>query len=49
MSVHDSVEGDIVDASLAPRVQALLDRQSVPLSVDILWDVNTGVNWAAAK
>ncbi len=49
LTVHDSIEGDIDDAALAPKVRTLLDNQTTPLSVDILWDVNTGATWADAK
>ncbi len=49
MTVHDSVGGDIADAESAQRVKAILNHQSFPLRVPILWSVSTGANWAACK
>jgi DNA polymerase I-like protein with 3'-5' exonuclease and polymerase domains len=46
--VHDENDGIVSpDPIHAKRVQEVLDTQSFPLRVPILWDVNTGVNWRA--
>lgn len=46
---HDEVVGDVPDAEAARRVGEILDRQSVPFRVPILWSVGTGANWREAK
>lgn len=49
MTVHDEVTGDVPDAESAARVAAVLDRQSIPFRVPILWDSATGRNWSECK
>jgi DNA polymerase I-like protein with 3'-5' exonuclease and polymerase domains len=44
-TVHDEVDGDVPDVDAACRVGAILDRQSIPTKVPVLWDVATGRNW----
>ncbi len=47
LTVHDEIVGDIdPDPKYKQLVQELLDTQSVPTSVKILWDAGTGANWA---
>ena len=43
---HDEAVGDVQDDHAARRVAALLDRQSLPFRVPILWETKTGRNWA---
>ncbi len=43
--VHDEIAGDIEDPGKASELKELLDEQSVPLSVPIVWNVKTGRNW----
>lgn len=44
-TVHDEVDGDVPDQEAADKVTEILNRQSVPLRVPILWDAGTGRNW----
>lgn len=46
MTVHDEYVGDIGDRDGARRMDALLNRQDLPLSVPILWSTEVGANWA---
>jgi len=46
MTVHDEAVMDVADEAAAGRVDALLQRQAVPLRVPILWDMSVGRNWA---
>lgn len=48
MTVHDEFVGEVEDQEAADRVNTLLNVQSFPLKVDILWDTGIGDNWAAA-
>ena len=45
-TVHDEVDGDIPDIESAHLVKEILNRQSYPTTVPILWDVEVGKNWA---
>jgi DNA polymerase I-like protein with 3'-5' exonuclease and polymerase domains len=45
-TVHDECDGDIPDEEHARRVKEVLDDQSFDLRIPILWEVNTGPNWA---
>lgn len=47
--VHDEVDGDSPSDETTLKVQEILDRQSLPTRVPILWEVGTGANWAEAK
>ncbi len=49
MTVHDSLEVDMHDPWLLPYYKEVLNRQRLPLSVPLLWEVSTGSTWAACK
>lgn len=49
VTVHDAAGGDAQMQETRVRVSEVLNAQSYPLKVPILWSVNTGVNWAACK
>jgi hypothetical protein len=49
MTVHDAVGGDARMRETKQRVSEVLNAQSFPLKVPILWSVHTGANWAACK
>lgn len=46
MTVHDEVCGSAMYPETKAMVDEILNRQSVPMRVPILWDTNTGANWA---
>lgn len=48
MTVHDEVCGDSPDKCCAEQVAEILNRQTTPLRVPILWEVATGANWREA-
>jgi len=45
-TVHDEACGDAPDTESVKRVNEILNRQSFPLKVPILWDSSIGKNWA---
>lgn len=45
-TVHDEVDGDARLPETKARVQEILNSQSFPYRVPILWSVDTGKNWA---
>lgn len=46
-TVHDEVDGCVVDREAARRVAVVLNRQSfLQLKVPILWETSIGANWA---
>jgi DNA polymerase-1 len=45
MTVHDELGGSIVSKEGAAELAELLDAQSVPCRVPILWDAKIGMNW----
>jgi len=47
-TVHDEADGDATTLETAARVREILNRQSFKLRVPIVWEVETGKNWAAA-
>lgn len=49
MTVHDEVTGDVADVESAAKINELLNVQSLPMDVPILWQSGTGKNWAEAK
>lgn len=49
MTVHDENDGDLEDPAMAAEVQTLLDTQTTPRRVPILWQVKTGPRWADCK
>jgi DNA polymerase-1 len=50
-TVHDEVNGDAQETTTAARVAEILNSQSFPTlaRVPILWDTETGANWAECK
>ena len=46
---HDAVLGDALAPDTLTKVSAILNRQSYPLKVPILWECKTGKNWAECK
>jgi len=48
-TVHDEVDGDLHNPDRARDIQALLNEQSFPLRVPILWKTGVGKNWREAK
>ena len=48
-TVHDEVDGDIPDESYVKRLTEVLDYQSFPTKVPILWDAKAGDNWRRCK
>lgn len=44
-TVHDEVDGDIPDPRCAEKIKEILNDQSYPFRVPILWDVSVGQNW----
>jgi DNA polymerase I-like protein with 3'-5' exonuclease and polymerase domains len=49
MTIHDEVTGDVPAPECADRIREVLNVQSLPLEVPILWSTGTGQNWAEAK
>ena len=43
--VHDEINGDIPDEYHARRVEKILDTQTTPTKVPILWGADTGTTW----
>jgi len=48
-TVHDEADCDVASEKSAKNVKELLNEQSYPFRVPILWDVNTGNNWMEAS
>jgi DNA polymerase I-like protein with 3'-5' exonuclease and polymerase domains len=48
-TVHDEVDGDAQTPETPKKVAEILDKQSFPLRIPILWDVSTGKNWKEAS
>lgn len=48
-TVHDETFGDVPDVESAKMVMEILNRQSIPLKVPILWGGSIGPNWAETK
>jgi DNA polymerase I-like protein with 3'-5' exonuclease and polymerase domains len=49
MTIHDEVTGDVHDEHSAQKLNELLNVQSLPIDVPILWQTGIGKNWAEAK
>lgn len=49
MTIHDEVCGDVPDVESAEKIKTLMNVQSIPMDVPILWTGGTGKNWAEAK
>jgi len=47
--VHDEINGDSPDQKCTEMVTQILNEQSIPFRVPILWKVETGSSWAEAK
>ena len=47
--VHDEINGDIPDAEHAKRVSEILEEQTTPTRVPILWDSEVGNSWLACE
>jgi DNA polymerase-1 len=47
--VHDEINGDSPDPKCTEMVTEVLNEQSIPFRVPILWAVKTGATWAEAK
>jgi DNA polymerase-1 len=47
LTVHDELDGDIVDDEHANRLRVVLERplEDLKIRVPLLWDVSTGSNW----
>lgn len=48
-TIHDSVIGDIPNVESVALIKTILNEQSYPLRIPILWDCKVGLNWADAK
>lgn len=48
-TVHDEVDGDIPDYASARKVANILNTQTLPLNVPILWQTTIGPSWANLK
>jgi DNA polymerase-1 len=48
-TVHDEVIGDIPDIASAAMCDEILNRQTLPTSVPLLWSGKTGANWRVCK
>jgi activator of HSP90 ATPase len=46
---HDAVLGDATTSETKEKVSAILNAQSFPLKVPILWECGTGKTWAECK
>jgi len=49
MTVHDAVGGDAQQPETLERVKTILNEQSFPLRVPVIWECGEGKNWAEAK
>ncbi len=49
MNVHDSLEADLHEPMMLDDYKRVLNRQRLPLSVPLLWDIHTGPTWAECK
>lgn len=47
--VHDEIDGDVADQESAKRVMTILNFQTFPLRIPILWGGGLGANWAECK
>lgn len=48
-TVHDELDGDCPDDESARMVEEILNRQTTDLRIPILWEVQTGENWAVCS
>lgn len=49
MTVHDELDADLRNPDRLNDVKSVMNAQRLPARVPILWDVQTGANWAEAK
>ena len=49
LTCHDELCGDVPDRESARKLETILNRQTMPLKIPILWKVGTGKNWNEAK
>lgn len=49
LTIHDAVIGDVQQPETFERVEEILNAQSVPLKVPILWELGRGRTWADCK
>lgn len=49
ISLHDELDADCPDEESMREVAKILDRQTTPMKVPILWDTHVGPTWADAK
>lgn len=49
LTVHDELDADLLNPDKIDRIRDVLNTQHLPAKVPILWDVQTGANWAEAK
>lgn len=47
LTVHDELVGDVPNQEAADAIAEILNTQTFDLSVPILWEMETGENWAA--
>lgn len=45
LTVHDEVDGDIPHEESRRKVEEVLNSQSIPLRIPILWGIDVGDNW----
>jgi DNA polymerase-1 len=48
-TVHDEVVGDVADPTAGKMVDEVLNRQTTPTTVPILWGGKTASNWREVK
>jgi DNA polymerase-1 len=48
-TVHDEIVGDVPDAEAGKMCDAILNEQTTPITVPILWAGHTGANWREVK
>lgn len=48
-TVHDELNGDLLERDALPRMAEFLNRQRLESKVPILWDSHCGNSWAEAK
>lgn len=49
MSIHDEADGTSANPSIKNEFDSLLNEQTTPLQVPIMWKTGTGANWQDAK
>jgi len=49
LTKHDEIMGDATQPDTKEKVEEILNRQSFPFTIPILWDTKTGPTWAHCK